>query len=104
MRSWRAAPVWCWTGITPSSATPSRQRVEQVARDAGVAFTGLWLVADQAVTLARVARRRGDASDATAAIVRRQAAYDLGDMRWEVIPASGDADETTAIARRQIAG
>lgn len=80
-----------------------RQTVEQVAREAGVAFTGLWLVADQAVTLARVARRRGDASDATAAIVRRQAAYDLGEMRWEVIPASGDADETTAIARRQIA-
>jgi hypothetical protein len=80
-----------------------RQTVEQVAREAGVAFTGLWLVADQAVTLARVARRRGDASDATAAIVRRQAAYDLGDMRWEVIPASGDADETTAIAKRQIA-
>lgn len=80
-----------------------RQVVEQVAREAGVAFAGLWLVADQAVTLARVARRRGDASDATAAIVRRQAAYDLGEMRWEVIPASGDADETTAIARRQIA-
>ncbi|OYQ32937.1 hypothetical protein CHU95_17850 [Niveispirillum lacus] len=79
-----------------------RQAVEAVAQAAGVAFTGLWLVADQAVTLARVARRRGDASDATTAVVRRQAAYDLGDMRWEVIPASGDADETTAIARRQI--
>lgn len=80
-----------------------RQAVEDLARAAGVAFTGLWLVADQAVTLARVARRRGDASDATTAVVRRQAAYDLGDMRWEVIPASGDAEETTAIARRHIA-
>ena len=80
-----------------------RQMVEDVARAAGVAFTGLWLVADQDVALARVARRRGDASDATAAVVRRQAAYDLGDMRWEVIPASGNAQETTAIARRHIA-
>lgn len=80
-----------------------RQAVEDVARAAGVGFTGLWLVADQAVALARVARRRGDASDATAAVVRRQVAYDLGDMRWEVIPASGDADETAAIARRHIA-
>lgn len=80
-----------------------RQAVEEVARTAGVPFTGLWLVADQAVALERVRRRRGDASDATAQVVRRQAAYDLGEMRWEVIPASGDADETTAIARRHIA-
>lgn len=80
-----------------------RQTVEAVARAADVAFTGLWLVADQAVAMARVARRRNDASDATAAIVRRQAAYDLGDMRWEVIPASGDAQETAAIARRHMA-
>lgn len=80
-----------------------RQAVEDVAQAAGAGFTGLWLVADQAVTLARVARRRGDASDATTPIVRRQAAYDLGDMQWEVIPASGNADETTAIARRHIA-
>lgn len=80
-----------------------RQSLENVARAAGVGFAGLWLVADQAVKLARVARRRHDASDATAAVVRRQAAYDLGEMRWEVIPANGEADETTAIARRHIA-
>lgn len=80
-----------------------RQGIEDVARAAGLGFTGLWLVADQAVALARVVRRRGDASDATTQVVRKQAAYDLGEMRWEVIPASGDADETTAIARRHIA-
>lgn len=81
-----------------------RQAVEAVARAAGAPFTGLWLVADQAVALARVARRRNDASDATAGVVRRQAAYDLGEMRWEVIPASGDAKETAAIARSHLAG
>ncbi|MFV3075532.1 AAA family ATPase [Niveispirillum fermenti] len=79
-----------------------RRAVEAVARAAGASFSGLWLVADQAVALARVARRRDDASDATADVLRRQAAYDLGDMRWEVIPAGGDPQQTVAIARRHV--
>ncbi|WP_244559617.1 MULTISPECIES: AAA family ATPase [unclassified Azospirillum] len=79
-----------------------RQTLESVARAAGAPFTGLWLVADQAIQVDRVRRRRDDASDADADIVRRQAAYDLGDMRWEVIPANGSEGETAAIARRHV--
>lgn len=79
-----------------------RQAVEAVARAAGVGFTGLWLVADQKQKIARVERRRNDASDADAEIVRRQAAYDLGEMRWDVVPANGSAEETAAIARRHV--
>ncbi len=81
-----------------------RQAVEMVARMAGVPFAGLWLVADQKVQIERVGRRRGDASDADAAIVRRQAAYDIGDMRWDIISAGGDPQETAAIARRHVTG
>lgn len=79
-----------------------RAAIAEVAATAQLPFTGLWLVADQHVAIDRVRRRRGDASDATANLVRRQTAYDLGDMRWEVIPASGDAADTAAIARRHL--
>ena len=81
-----------------------RQAVEMVARMAGTPFAGLWLVADQKLQIERVGRRRGDASDADAAIVRRQAAYDIGDMRWDIISAGGDPQETAAIARRHVTG
>jgi predicted kinase len=46
-----------------------------------------------------VGGRRGDASDADAAIARAQAAYDLGAMDWTRIDASGTPDETLAGAR-----
>jgi len=81
-----------------------RRAIEAIARQAHMPFTGLWLVADQQTQLARVVDRVGDASDATADIVRRQAAYDIGEMTWEIIPANGPPGEVAAIARRLIAG
>ncbi|WP_114395394.1 AAA family ATPase [Oleisolibacter albus] len=84
--------------------TEQRRGIEAVAQAAGMPFTGLWLVADQQTQLARVSRRSGDASDATVEVVRRQAAYDLGEMTWDVIAASGPAEETVAVARRLCAG
>lgn len=82
--------------------TTQRQGIEAVARNASLPFVGLWLVADQAVQLRRVGARRGDASDATAEVVTRQAGYDLGEMRWEVLLANGPAEETAAVARRLV--
>ncbi|ACI99353.1 conserved hypothetical protein [Rhodospirillum centenum SW] len=79
-----------------------RAAIEAIARAAGQPFAGLWLVADQETQLARVGERSGDASDATADVVRRQGAYDLGEMRWEIIPASGPPADVAAIARRLI--
>jgi len=79
-----------------------RQDAESIAAAAGAAFTGLWLVADQETQAARVGERHGDASDATLDILRRQAAFDLGEMRWDIIPANGPPAEVAAIARRYL--
>jgi len=57
-------------------------------------FHGLWLEAPAEALLARVHGRKGDASDATADVVRKQLDYDLGDLEWQRIDASGTPDET----------
>jgi predicted kinase len=49
-----------------------RLLMEEAASRAGVPFTGLWLEAPPEVLTRRVEARRGDASDADAAIVRKQ--------------------------------
>ncbi|MEP9349105.1 AAA family ATPase [Xanthobacter sp. KR7-225] len=59
-----------------------RDAVAAVARDNGVPFEGYWLEASEAELVHRVEARSGDASDADAAVVRRQLSYDLGDIRW----------------------
>ena len=60
-----------------------RQAVEALARRAGVPFEGIWLDVPKEVARARVANRKGDASDATPAVVERQFGYDLGRINWE---------------------
>ncbi len=50
-------------------------------------FDGLWLEAPAEVMIERVERRRGDASDATAEVVRRQLEWDLGDVGWTRVSA-----------------
>lgn len=59
-----------------------RAAIEAVARRRGVPFTGIWLDVPLEVRLERVERRRNDASDADAAIARRQQDYDLGPLSW----------------------
>jgi aminoglycoside phosphotransferase family enzyme/predicted kinase len=73
-----------------------RAAIAAAARDAGVAFTGLWLEAPAEVLERRIADRRGDASDATVAVLRRQLAYDLGPMTWHRVDAAG-APEDVAV-------
>ena len=62
-----------------------------IARRAGAAFSGIWLDAPAETLLARVAGRGKDASDADAAVLRRQLAYDLGAMDWVRIDAGQSA-------------
>lgn len=59
-----------------------RDAIAQVARVAGADFQGWWLEASEGELIRRVEARTGDASDADAAVVRRQLAYDLGDISW----------------------
>nr|WP_302474298.1 bifunctional aminoglycoside phosphotransferase/ATP-binding protein [Roseococcus sp. MDT2-1-1] len=56
----------------------------------GVSFMGFWLDAPLDVLRARVAARRGDASDATVAVLEDAAKRDPGPMRWTVLPAEAD--------------
>jgi len=80
-----------------------RTRAEAVARAAGVPFRGLWLSAEPKLLEARIQARSNDASDATAAVLRRQLAYDCGRIGWVAIDASGDLAATQALAERALA-
>ena len=59
-----------------------RQLAEEIAKDAGCAFTGIWLDADTALRVARVGDRGQDASDADAQVARQQDALQIGDIGW----------------------
>jgi aminoglycoside phosphotransferase family enzyme/predicted kinase len=65
-----------------------RQAIERVAIEAAVPFVGLWLDAPESTLIARAAQRRDDASDADAAVIRRQHRDGTGVMAWHRIEAS----------------
>ncbi len=65
-----------------------RARIEDVARTIGVPFHGIWLEAPLTTLLDRVHKRQADASDATADVVRKQAALPTGDVSWSRIDAN----------------
>lgn len=67
-------------------------RAEEIAGQANVPFTGLWLEAPEMELIERVGARMGDASDADAGVVRRQLSYETGAVKWERINASGEPD------------
>lgn len=79
-----------------------RDAAEEAARAAGVPFQGIWLEAGQAVLEARVENRamlRTDSSDADAAVVRRQMAYDTGDIGWRRLESEGEPPDVLQRAR-----
>jgi len=77
-----------------------RQAIEQVARELGVPFHGFWLSASPEIMQARVTARKKNASDADAEVVRMQLDYDLGEIDWYEISASGTREETDAQAAK----
>lgn len=82
-----------------------RAAIMQAASAAGASFHGLWLEAPTQVMRRRVDARRGDASDADAAVVERQLDYALGDLSgWYRTDASGSPDEVLARASAVLAG
>ena len=79
-----------------------RAAAARISAETGVVFDGLFLEAPLGVRLARVARRRADASDADEAVVRRQQAEPLGERGWSAIDASGGFDATVAHATAKL--
>jgi len=71
-----------------------RSAIEQVASNTGASFSGLWLKADEEILVKRVSERRGDASDATADVVRYQSKRPTGPIGWHNINAEGVLEET----------
>ncbi|MDI4666216.1 AAA family ATPase [Xanthobacter autotrophicus] len=83
----RVLATGCSVIVDAVHAKPQeRAAIEQVAADAGIDFHGWWLEAPDAELIRRVEARTDDASDADAAVVRRQLAYDLGEIRWQRSP------------------
>jgi uncharacterized protein len=76
-----------------------RTQIEQVARDAGVSFQGLWLTAPEHVLLQRVNGRTGDASDATPEVLHQQLATDPGARSWPMLDVRESPQEVGAQAR-----
>ena len=71
-----------------------RTRVEDLARQAGVTFHGVWLDADADVLAARIDGRQGDASDATVATLQMQLDLDVGRIAWTRVDATGPAADS----------
>lgn len=79
-----------------------RAAFARLAARVGAAFTGLWLEAAPDVLMARLQARKGDASDADAAVLRRQLAYDLGAIDWKRIDAGQSVDDVAAAVQRAL--
>lgn len=59
-----------------------RSAIEAIAHAAGAKFRGVWLEAPTATLVRRIEARRGDPSDATAAVLAGQAARGCGPLVW----------------------
>jgi predicted kinase len=73
-----------------------RREIEALANSLQTPLFGLWLRADAATLMARVAARHNDASDATPEVVQRQLSEDIGALsaRWAPLDAGNNATET----------
>ncbi len=81
-----------------------REAAAATARANGAAFRGLFLVAGLGTRLDRIGARVHDASDADAAVARRQEQYEIGGLDWSEVDASGDLDATRERALQALAG
>jgi len=69
-----------------------RAAIERVAADLSVPFIGVWLEAPEAMLMARVERRRDDASDANADVIRIQQQQGTGVMTWHRVEAAPSSE------------
>ena len=81
-----------------------REKIRAVAVGAGVPFDGLWLDAPREVMARRIDRRRGDASDATLAVLDEQLGFvDDSAVAWTRVKGGGTKKSARAAARRALA-
>jgi hypothetical protein len=76
-----------------------RRHAAEIAARAGVPFQGFWLEAPMEILKSRILARRGDASDATIAVLERAAKADPGPIDWIRLDAAGEAQ---AAARKAL--
>jgi uncharacterized protein len=80
-----------------------RNAVRDAARKLKVRFAGFFLLADLATRVSRVGRRERDASDATPEIAGLQEKYNISDVDWTAIDASGTSEQTAEQCQARIA-
>ena len=76
-----------------------RRHAAEIAARAGVPFQSFWLEAPMEILKSRILARRGDASDATIAVLERAAKADPGPIDWIRLDAAGEAQ---AAARKAL--
>ena len=79
-----------------------RAAAELLAANAGIPFTGIWLEAKREIMVARLNARRGDASDATVAVLERQLETDPGPIAWRKIDSGSSQGRVAAALRRAL--
>ena len=79
-----------------------RREIESRARQAGVAFKGVWLEASTDALIRRVGLRRGDPSDATPEVVLAQLRNHSRPQDWLIVAA--DSPPTAAVLAEPAAG
>jgi predicted kinase len=80
-----------------------RQSFAEVARAAGAPFSGLWLEGGAGAMADRIRARRGDASDASPAVLAEQLRHDPGPIDWTRIEAGQGPGDCLAAARKALA-
>jgi len=71
-----------------------RDELLTAAQKLDAAFHAVFLTADLGVRLDRIGGRKRDASDATAEIATGQEDYEIGQIDWSIIDASGSPEQT----------
>ena len=75
-----------------------RDELATEVRDMKADFRPLFLDAELAVRLKRIASRRHNASDANAQVAAEQDSYDIGRLDWPVVDTSGTPETTLALS------
>lgn len=79
-----------------------RTEIARRAAGWGFRFAGLFLTADLATRLARIAKRTGDASDATGDVALKQETFAIGAIDWHIVDAAGTPEQTLRNARASL--